>query len=710
MNLDYLAELLDAKGFSSPNPPQKKAVELGLGKTNENFLIVAPTGSGKSFLGELAIFRALCLGKKAVWTVPLRALASQIREDLGFLEKQGFKISSSTDTDYDNPNEEHAQADAIVATNEKMDAWLRSKPPWIASIGTIVCDEVHEIRDENRGTTIDFLLSRVRAMPQEQRPQIIALSATIGNPKKFAKWLGAKALESNWRATRLHEATVFPEGTFARIEPEAEGFPKKLKLQQGKSENSAAIFSIAKHVESEGEQTLVFTSTRKRAESLAREYAELCEPAGNSANGEEGAWEYFFSRKTAFHHAGLASEDRAKIEGAFKKGAVSCLFATTTLAAGMNLPAKAVVVADTFLGARESLSVSKYKQMCGRAGRPKYHEAGFAFIACKGMRFASEMYSKYALGTPEDLESPFNEHELNSLLLAIVQSVSNNEEEVQKFVQSTFFAECFGDREKIRALATQGLQWLEKEKLAEKKNGGLFATRFGSLASKLLVRPETAVLLRDETAREKNRHAFYFSICKSLEMRLTVSENTRLSPSHREELERAGAKLADGRELDGAEASFAAGEQSGKAALILERWSRGVPIAVICGEFGEMPGNIERVALAAKWIAHAAEALIANAGEEQTQWCREAKTGIPIDAEFLRTKNLVGRETISQVLHAISISKGALWSKEDLLGLNEADFERLAGISKKRAQALAQKSGGKSPSKKKDAAQKTLFD
>ncbi len=704
--MDFCRELLSLKGFASLNPPQAKAVQLGLGVDDCNYLVVAPTASGKSFLGELAVFRALKAGKKAVWTVPLRALASQIKDDLGFLEKCGFKTASSTDTDYDNPNSELASADVIVATNEKMDAWLRNKPAWIREVGVVVCDEVHEIRDGERGATIDFLLTRLRLMPDGSRPQIIALSATIGNPKKFAKWLGAKLVSSEWRSTKLLEGTVFIEGGHCRVEPEMEGFPSKLRFSIAKSESSASTFSVARHFNEQGLQVLVFVPSRKRAESMAREYASIASYCNNVGGAGEGAeieggdgvgdaeLAVLLKKGIAFHHAGLSSSARQRVEQKYGEEKVLALFATTTLAAGMNLPAKAVIIADTVIGAQTPLSVSRYKQMCGRAGRPKYHDAGYAFLASKGIRAASANYQKYCLGTPEDLESPFNEHELNSLLLAIIQSgLASTPEEVKQFVLKTFFAECFGDKGRVARFAERGVEWLAANGLAAMRGHALVPTRFGDLAARLLVRPETAVLIRDEASGRNSRMQFLHSLAKSFELRFTVSQNTRLESREVETLEDCGI-LIGGEQVEN-DAELAASMQAGKIALVLNKWSQGVPMPLICSEFGEMPGNIERITGAAKWIAHAARALLANATPEQATWCTEAKTGIPCDAEFLRTKNVVGRETIAQTLHGISIAKGRLWVPEDLQNLEANDFTRLAGVSQARAKALAEKSSAK---------------
>jgi helicase len=188
---------LDQIGISELRPAQKKAIEAGV-LQQENVLVCTPTASGKTLVAELAMREIVSQHKKAVYVVPLKALGSE--KFRSFRERmKNTKIALSI-SDFDKNDSSLAEADIIIATAEKLDSLLRHHAPWLGRVGIVVVDEIHLLNDSSRGPTLEILLTMLRRLV---KPQILGLSATIGNPQELADWLDATLVEDNWRPVRL---------------------------------------------------------------------------------------------------------------------------------------------------------------------------------------------------------------------------------------------------------------------------------------------------------------------------------------------------------------------------------------------------------------------------------------------------------------------------------------------------------------------------
>mgnify|MGYP005840539155 CR=1 FL=1 len=193
--------LLEKKGFEELRPSQFKSIKAGLFK-DKNLLVCTPTASGKTLVAELAFLNAVLHDKgKAAYIVPLRALASekfrQFTKDYPEL-KIGMS-SGDLDTDDSHLNNK----DIIITTSEKFDSLLRHKAPWISKLKTVVIDEIHLLNDASRGPTLEIIITIIREKLKEV--QLIGLSATIGNPKELAEWLGAELIQDSWRPVKLRK-------------------------------------------------------------------------------------------------------------------------------------------------------------------------------------------------------------------------------------------------------------------------------------------------------------------------------------------------------------------------------------------------------------------------------------------------------------------------------------------------------------------------
>jgi len=197
-NVPVPAEYASIVPFGTLRPSQAKAVAAGLLDGN-NVLVATPTASGKTMIGLLALMRAVRNGRKGVFLVPLKALASEKARDVAKLPC----TSTLSVGDYDENDSSLGEYDIIVTTPEKLDSVVRHGAAWIGSIGCVVVDEIHLLGENSRGPTLELLLTLLRAVAPNA--QIVGLSATIQNAPELAAWLGAKLVTDTWRPVALKE-------------------------------------------------------------------------------------------------------------------------------------------------------------------------------------------------------------------------------------------------------------------------------------------------------------------------------------------------------------------------------------------------------------------------------------------------------------------------------------------------------------------------
>ncbi len=189
-------------------PSQIKSINKGIFR-GKNLLVCTPTASGKTLVGELAMVNLLSLnkGKKAVYVVPLKALASEKFRQFTKRYPQ-FKISLSVG-DLDSDDKYLIDRDIIITTSEKLDSLTRHNCPWLKDIGVLIIDEIHLLNDVSRGPTLEVLITLLRK--ELKNLQIIGLSATIGNSAEVANWLNAELVEDFWRPVRLDKGVIIDD-------------------------------------------------------------------------------------------------------------------------------------------------------------------------------------------------------------------------------------------------------------------------------------------------------------------------------------------------------------------------------------------------------------------------------------------------------------------------------------------------------------------
>ncbi len=203
---DKIKETLAKEGITTFRPAQEKALKAGL-LEHKSLLVCTPTASGKTLIAELAAMKNILEGRgKTIYIVPLIALANEKYRE--FKRKYGnlCKIALSIG-DLDGSDPYLVEYDFIICTAEKLDSLIRHHSPWLSFVSLVVIDEIHLINDVERGPTLEILITVLKQVLK--KVQLIGLSATIGNPKELADWLGAELVEDNWRPVPLKKGTYF---------------------------------------------------------------------------------------------------------------------------------------------------------------------------------------------------------------------------------------------------------------------------------------------------------------------------------------------------------------------------------------------------------------------------------------------------------------------------------------------------------------------
>jgi len=518
-------EFLKSQGFEKLYPPQEDSIKSGL-LDGKSILVSAPTASGKTLIAMLAMFSYLSKNNgKVVYLSPLRALAAEKFTEFKKLEKiaLGNKIKVGISTgDFDNIEKNLEKSNILILTNEKMDSVIRHGVEWIDEIGLVISDEVHLIGDENRGPTLEMILTQLKLL--DSKPQIVGLSATITNSDEIADWLDCKLVKNDWRPVPLSEGVcdggqvTMNDGNTFEIERTLRGTPIDLGVQ-----------SVL-----QGGQSLVFAETRTRSKSLATKAADVISQLleKNDLKELEKTSKKILSQNenteivktlatlvkkgVAFHHAGLNQNCREIIEKEFRNGTIKLLSSTPTLAAGVNLPARRVVISsinryNAKVGRNMPISILEYKQLCGRAGRPQYDDYGESIIVGSGN--VEELTEHYINGEPEPIISKITDDKSlrTHILSVIVTHPGIKKDEILEFFLQTLGG-LQSRKPTIKFAIDISLRFLSSELLIIKKGERFAATEFGKKTSMLYIDPLTATHFRDavENVSQDRKHTFGF--------------------------------------------------------------------------------------------------------------------------------------------------------------------------------------------------------
>ncbi len=608
MDLDEVpleAEIIDVfrnEGIRYLYPPQKDALdEIFQGN---NLIVSIPTASGKSLIAYMAILRAFKRGLKSVYIVPLRALAMEKYEELIRFEKFGMKVALSMG-DYDSPAGYLKYYDVVVATSEKMDSILRHDIDYSYEIGVVVADEIHLLGEESRGPTLEMVLTKLKTMNPEI--QFIGLSATIKNSDEIASWLNAKNIYSEFRPVPL-KLGVYHDDTI-EYDDESTNKIKRDALGIGNL--------VTKRIE-EGGQILIFVNRRKSAESLAsklqykvgsrlseEEREELKKIAKSLMDEEYTIYTEKIAklivRGVAFHHAGLSNFQRKLVEDSFRNRLIKVIVATPTLAAGINLPSRTVIVRDlTRYDGFSSvpLPVMEVKQMLGRAGRPKYDRFGEGIIFARSEIKAEQYYEMYIKGEIEDIRSQLeNEHALRVHTLALIASdMVNHEDEILKFFRNTFYGFKM-PVENLQHKIDFILDFLEDNGFIERKKL-IRATKLGKRVSDLYIDPESAIIFKKCYPEPYYAFCVLHTISCTPDMRTVHPKSSELNDLF--VVTNLNKIAVD--EFDVPSDKFFGAI---KTSLILQDWMNEIPQDEIVKRYDIGPGDLHSMVEIADWLLYA---------------------------------------------------------------------------------------------------------
>lgn len=494
----------------------------------KNLVLATPTASGKTLVAMIAAIRAIERGGKVVYLAPLRALAAEKYEEFKKVfeplkrpgsQRSRLRVFISTG-DYDSSGESLGSGDIIVLTNERFDSILRHGTSWIDSVSLFIADEIHLVGEAHRGPTLEMILSKITKY--HPGTQILALSATISNTGDLASWLNAELIDTEWRPVKLIEG-VYDYGTLAFVNGE-----QKRLIQS----NRGAAIDVALDAVKEGGQSLIFCETRKRAVSMAEKASEILpkllsfedsaklREIGHKimTTGEETELSRrlvaIVTKGAAFHHAGLDSRHRKIIEDAYRERQIKILCSTPTLAAGVNLPARRVVLSSLLRynyedGGQSPISVMEFRQMAGRAGRPRYDSFGEIVLLAGSQISSQEIHEHYFQAKPEPIRSQLSsDGPLRAHLLGLIAATRGlTEEDIYSFFGHTLFGSQY-NLASMKVRVKKALVYLEEESLLVRKMKRFAATDFGKRVAFLYIDPMSAIIMRRGiiTAKKNSKH------------------------------------------------------------------------------------------------------------------------------------------------------------------------------------------------------------
>ena len=446
------------------NELQLEAVNEGRILDGESLFVVAPTSSGKTFLGEMSAVRAVLQGRKAVFLLPYKALTNEKYDQFKKLygDRLGLRVIRCTGDRMDDAGPFiRGKYDLALLTYEMFLGLSLGAPSVLNQIGLVVLDEGQFITDPGRGITVELLLTNlITARTKGVSPQLIVLSAVIGSINNFDDWLGCRQLVTTYRPVPLVEGVLDRSGVLEYLDTDGQVKTKQLlpygsiRQRRDKPSSQDVIVPLVRKLlgENPTEQVIIFRNKRGSAAGCAGYLAkDLGLPAATEAlaalptrdlSTNSARLRECLLGGTAFHNTNLTPEEKEVVERAFRDGrSVRVLGATTTVAAGINTPASTVILAEQeFLGDDgRPFTIAEYKNMAGRAGRLGYSEEGKAIILADNQYDRQSLLRRYVLGELEPLRSSFDPKRLETWIIRLLAQVGKvKRSDVARLLANTY--------------------------------------------------------------------------------------------------------------------------------------------------------------------------------------------------------------------------------------------------------------------------------
>ena len=393
-------------------------------------IVCAPTGSGKTLIGEYAIHRALSRGRRVFYTTPLKALSNQKLRDFRrqFGEEKVGLLTGDLSINRDAP--------VLVMTTEIFRNMLYGTPigevgTSVMGVETVVLDECHYMNDRARGTVWEE--SIIYCPPDIQ---LVGLSATIANSDQLTDWIGevhgpTKLIYSDFRPVPLEFSFCNPKGLFPllnrrqnKINPKLQPKPGQPKRKGKRPDPLPISYILAKLRKQDMLPAIYFIFSRRGCDRAVKEVGNLTLVNDYETQQLREQIDAFVARNpeavrpeqleplyrgVAAHHAGILPAWKGLVEQLFQQGLIKVVFATETLAAGINMPARTTVISSLSKRTDEGhrlLKASEFLQMAGRAGRRGMDEVGYVATVQTPFEGAKEA-AHLALATADPLVSQF---------------------------------------------------------------------------------------------------------------------------------------------------------------------------------------------------------------------------------------------------------------------------------------------------------------
>jgi replicative superfamily II helicase len=482
---------------------QERAVRAGALDGASNLLVVAPTSSGKTFVGEMAATAsAFARRRHAIFIVPFKAVAEE--HFLLFRERYGdllsVVISTGDWSEYD-ADIRAGSFNLAVMTYEKLMGFLVHQPDLLANCTTVVVDEVQSIGAADRGAKLEMLLTQV--LVSSDPPQVIALSASLDELNELDQWFRALLVMSTERPIPLTQSVCDPTGQATVIGSNGERSVRQ--MVQPQVDREGLLLALCERLVVEGSQVLVFRAAIKDTVETARQLRERLRAHGlpyhiaeriNELDDSDAIVDLRLDLASgvAFHNGDLTHPERQLVEAAFRAGDARVLVSTTTLAMGVNLPSDIVIVADSrrFVPVRggwgqEPTSVADYRNAAGRAGRLGQRTAGLAVLLADTVVEHHQLVNAYLLGQVEPVRSQIARRPFAEVVFSVLSAgLADDEPGVAEFITATlayrtFYEQTGGGLPAIQQGVARAVTQCLETGLIVREDGHLRPTQIGKV-------------------------------------------------------------------------------------------------------------------------------------------------------------------------------------------------------------------------------------
>ena len=495
----------------------------------KSLIVGGPGTSGKTFCGEMAALFQASRRKKAVFLVPLKAIAEErYKLFAGRYSPLGLKIRLATRdfTDHDRyiPS---ADFDILITIYEKFNSLTATDISLLRTCGCFVLDEFQMISDPERGTEIEILMAKIRAFGRGS--QLVILMGGGSSCQGISEWLDIPVLEETRRPVDLrlgvlHRGTFHYRGFNDLNEGDERWLEERGIDYDGPLDDQT--FGAIEALVVQGEQVMIFVSSRNKARAVALHLGELLDLPSCAAslqslkdlppsiqNEDLGRC---LSRGVAFHHAELDSEQRELVENGFRKGEIRVLCATSTLAWGVNLPVKNVFVETMKYDGAVSpgtrrlpipLSAGEFHQAAGRAGRLGAGEKFGRAVMVASTPYEQEiLWNQYVYSGNENPASTLDQRKIPDLILRLLACrVATTRAEIVEVTDRLYATRQSQSESHIQKMTEVSLTYLEKGALVQiDRAGTIRPTDFGRIACETGISAGSIIVISEKLGEEES--------------------------------------------------------------------------------------------------------------------------------------------------------------------------------------------------------------